>query len=85
MSLATFDHYCLNKSLTWICLSCTFASFLNNGFISCRFTDEKIYNSLAHDYNSDDSYTSMIRESSFKSAPNAFSTPKCDNKNIKYI
>ena len=80
MSLATFDHYCLNKSLTWICPSCNFPSFLNNGFNSWRITDENIYNSLAHDYNSDDSDTSMIRESSFKLAPNATSTPKCHNK-----
>ena len=44
-----------------------------------------IYNSLAHDYNSDDSDTSMIRESSFKPAPNPTPTPKCNNKNIKSI
>ena len=85
MSLATFDHYCLNKSLTWICPSCHFPSFSNNGLNSCRFTDKYIYNSLAHDYNSDGSDTSMIRERSFKPAPNATSTPKCNNKNIKFI
>ena len=62
-----------------------FSIILNNGFISWRITDENIYNSMAHDYNSVDSDTSMIRESSFKPAPNATSTPKCNNKNIKYI
>ena len=82
MALATFDHYCLNKSLTWICPSCNCPSFLNNGPSFWRITDENIYNSLAHDYNSD---TSMIRESSFKPAPNATSTPKCNNKDIKSI
>ena len=85
MFLATLDHYCLNKSLTWICSSCNFPSFLNNGFNSWHITDKNIYNSLAHNYNSDDSDTSMIWESSFKPAPNATSTPKCCNKNIKSI
>ena len=85
MSLATFDHHCLNKSLTWICHSCHFPSFFNIGFNSCRLTDENIYNSLAHDYNSDDSETSMIREGSFKPAPNATLAPKYSNKNIKSI
>ena len=85
MSLATFGHYCLNKRLTRICPSCNFPSFLNNGFNSCRYTDEKIYNSLPHDYNSDDSDTTMIRESSFKPAPNATTTPKCNNNNIKSV
>ena len=85
ISLATFDHYCLNKSLTWICPSCNFPSFLNNGFSSWRITDENICNSLARGYNCDDSDTSMIRESSFKPAPNATSTPKCNNKNTKSI
>ena len=45
----------------------------------------KTYNSLSHDYNCDDSDTSIIRESSFKPAPNATSIPKCSNKNIKSI
>ena len=40
---------------------------------------------MAHDNNSDDSDTSMIRESSFKPAPNATSTPKWNNKNKKSI
>ena len=35
-----------------------------------------------HDNNSDDSDTSMISEGSFNPAPNATSTPKCNNKNI---
>ena len=65
MFLATFDHYCLNKSLTWICPSCNFPSFINNGLSSWSITDENMYNSLAHDYHCDDSDTSMIRESSF--------------------
>ena len=62
MSLATFDYHCLSKSLTWICPSRHFPSFLNNCFTSCRLTDKKIYNSLAHDYNRDDSDTRMVRE-----------------------
>ena len=37
------------------------------------------------DVDDDDSDTSMIWESSFKPAPNATSTPKCCNKNIKSI
>ena len=76
MSLDTFDHYCLSKNLTWIYPSCNFPSFLNNGFNTWRITDENIYNSLAHDYNSDDSDTSMIGESSFKPDSNATSTTK---------
>ena len=40
---------------------------------------------MARDYNGDDSDTSMIRESSFKPAPNSTSTPKCNNKNTKSI
>ena len=80
-----FDHYCLNKSLTLICPSCNFPSFLNNGFIVCRLTDENIYNSLALDYNCDDNDTNMITDSSFKPDPNVTSTLKCNNKNIKYI
>ena len=62
-----------------------FSIILNNGLNSWHITDKNIYNSLAHDYNSDDSDTSMIRESSFKPAPNATSTPKCNNENIKPI
>ena len=85
MSLATFYHYCLTNSLTWICPTCHFPSFLNNGSNSCRLTDENIYNSMAFDYNSDDSDISVTRESSFKPAPNATSTPKYNNKNIKSI
>ena len=54
-------------------------------FNSHHLTDKNIYNSLAHYYNSDDSDTSMIRESYFKPSPNATSTPKCNNKNIKSI
>ena len=38
-----------------------------------------------HDYSSDDSDASMIRESSFKPAPNATSTLKCNHENIKFI
>ena len=72
MSLATFDHQCgLNKSLTWICPSCHFPSFLYNGFDSCRFTDKNVYNSLTLDNNSDDSDTSMMSENSFNPAPNS--------------
>ena len=85
MSLATFNHYCLSKSLTWICPSCHFPSFINNGINSCCFTEKSINSSLAHDYNSDDSDTSIIREGSSKPAPNATSTPACNNKNIKSI
>ena len=86
ISLATFDHHHgINKSLTWICPSCHFPSFLYNGFNSWHITDKNIYNSLAHYYNSDDSDTSMIREGSFKPAPNATSTPKYNNENLKFI
>ena len=60
-----------------------FSIILNNGFDSCRFNYENIYNSLELDCNRDDSDTSMIRESSFQPAPTATSTLKCSNKNIK--
>ena len=56
-----------------------FPSFLNNGLSSGCFTYKNIYNSLAHDCNSDDSDTSMIRESSFNLSQPATSTLKCKN------
>ena len=59
--------------------------FLCNGFDSCRFTDKKVYDSFALDYNNDDSDTSMIRGSSVKPAQNTTSTLRFCNENIKSI
>ena len=78
-------HHGLNKNPTWISPTLHLPSFLNNGLDSYRLTDENICVSLAFDCNRDDSDTSMITESSFNPAPNATSTPKCNNKNIKSI
>ena len=68
MFLATFDHYCIDRRLTWIC-PCHFPSLVNNGFMSYRYSDKYIYNSLELDYVSDDSDTTMISECFLNAVP----------------